>query len=134
MKVFLDANILFSASNSTSHVARFVRFLSEHKIAVTSSNATAEAERNVLVKRPAWHDGYQAIMGGVVILDSVDAPVPVEIAAKDRPIIATAIKHKCDYLVTGDKRDFGHLFGQNISGTKIVTIPMMREALAALQG
>jgi hypothetical protein len=39
---------------------------------------------------------------------------------KDRPILASAIAGECAYLVTGDRKDFGHLFGQTIEGVCIL--------------
>ena len=59
------------------------------------------------------------------------AIITVEIPSKDRPILATAILQGCDYLVTGDKRDFGHLFGQVVGGVEIVT-PLMMEDVFTL--
>lgn len=43
---------------------------------------------------------------------------------KDRPILATAISEGCDILLTGDKRDFGHLFDQTIGSVTVMT-PLM---------
>lgn len=132
MKVFLDANILFSASDKKSNIARFVRFLTDKDVAITSDYAAAEAHRNIASKRPQWMSGYEAIMQAIRIVPSIDSPVPVVIADKDRPILATAIRERCNYLVTGDRRDFGHLFGKTVRGTQVATIPMMRNSLQFL--
>jgi rRNA-processing protein FCF1 len=123
MKVFLDANILFSASDQKCNIARFVRFLNEKGVAFTSDYAAAEAHRNIASKRPQWMSGYDAIMENVQLCPGIDRPVSVPIADADHPILATAIREGCTYLVTGDHKDFGHLFGQTINGIKIVTIP-----------
>ena len=132
MRIFLDANILFSASDPTSNTARFVQFLGDHSAALSSDYAAAEAHRNIAAKRPQWISGYRAVVEAVQICPSIDGPIPVPVADKDRPILATALRENCEYLVTGDRKDFGHLFGQTISGTTILTIPMMREALKKL--
>ena len=132
MKVFLDANILFSASNADSNTARFVRFLAKKRVAYSSDYAVAEASRNIAAKRPQWSQGYEAIIRDIWIIQSIDRPVPVTIADKDRPILATAIRENCDFLVTGDRKDFGHLFGQTVQATKILTIPMMANILKEL--
>lgn len=129
MKVFLDANILFSASNLESNTARFVRFLTKKGVSFSSDYAVAEAYRNIAAKRPQWMKGYKTIIEGIRVVRSVDRPVSVRIADKDRPILATAIREQCDYLVTGDRRDFGHLFGRTVNATKVVTIPMMGDVL-----
>jgi predicted nucleic acid-binding protein len=41
--------------------------------------------------------------------------------AKDAPILAAAIDARCDWLVTGDRRDFGHLFGSNQRSVLVVS-------------
>ena len=48
---------------------------------------------------------------------------------KDAPILAAAVHAQADFLVTGDRRDFGHLFGLTLRGVKVVT---PAQALAAL--
>jgi predicted nucleic acid-binding protein len=40
--------------------------------------------------------------------------------AKDAPILAAAIDARCDWLVTGDRRDFGHLFGTEQRGVRVM--------------
>jgi uncharacterized protein len=40
---------------------------------------------------------------------------------KDAPILAAAVYARAELLVTGDRRDFGHLFGRGPHGTRIVT-------------
>ncbi|MGC9452201.1 MAG: hypothetical protein ACP5I4_12235 [Oceanipulchritudo sp.] len=132
MKVFLDANILFSAADDRSQVHRFVRFLADKGVAASSDYALAEAARNILLKRPHCAGGLRELAARIAIVQSCDAPVPVRIADKDRPILATAVRARCDYLVTGDQRDFGHLFGQSVGPTRIVTVLMMREVLQEL--
>jgi predicted nucleic acid-binding protein len=40
---------------------------------------------------------------------------------KDAPILAAAVHAQADLLVTGDSRDFGHLFGHTLRGTRVAT-------------
>ena len=49
----------------------------------------------------------------------------VKLRAKDIPILAGAIALKCTHLLTGDKKDFGFLFGELVSGVKIVSPKLM---------
>lgn len=49
----------------------------------------------------------------------------VTLADKDRPILCGAISGSADYLLTGDKRDFGHLFGKTVRGVKIVSVQLL---------
>lgn len=48
---------------------------------------------------------------------------------KDEPILASAIAARVDYLVTGDSRDFGTLFGKAVAG---VLVLRPREFLALM--
>lgn len=132
MKFFLDANMLFSASNSQSATCRLIRYLIKNYEVVTSDYAQQEAYPNVSAKRFDWLAGYENIISHIHIIRSIDKPVPVNIASKDRPVLATAIEGQCNYLLTGDKRDFGHLFGQTISGVIIVAPLMTADLLESL--
>lgn len=49
--------------------------------------------------------------------------------AKDTPILAAAIAARVDILVTGDRRHFGALFGQEIEQVRVLSL---RDGLAAL--
>jgi len=37
------------------------------------------------------------------------------------PILAASIDAGCDWLVTADRRDFGHLFGSNQRGVLVIS-------------
>lgn len=54
MRAFLDANVLFSASNAGSNIARLIVWLSEEGTGVTDRLAVEEARRNLALKREAW--------------------------------------------------------------------------------
>lgn len=129
MKIFLDANILFSAAKQDSAMSRFVKYLAQNHTVITSDYAQQEAYRNIAAKREKWQLDYKQILKLVEVVPSVDRQIQVKIADKDRPILATAIAQGCDYLITGDKRDFGHLFGHVVDDVKISTPLMMKDAL-----
>ncbi|MDO8813104.1 MAG: hypothetical protein Q7J38_13895 [Gallionella sp.] len=44
---------------------------------------------------------------------------------KDRPILAAAIFHHCDILVTGDRTHFGQLYGKEIQGVSVLSPAML---------
>ena len=121
MKCFLDANVLFSAANEPSRMHHFIEELQQRHECLTSNYAQEEAIRNIRAKRSQWEYGFTLVMQQVAIVQSIDRSIRVEIALKDRPILATAIDHKCDRLITGDKRNFGHLFQKTIQGVTILT-------------
>jgi predicted nucleic acid-binding protein len=130
MKVFLDANVLFSASNSGSGIHKLVVHLAKHHKVITSMYAYSEAHRNILAKRMSWLDEFMNLGSQIETVTGMDKEVDIEIAPKDRPILATAIHEKCDFLVTGDKRDFGHLFNVEVRGVQIVTPGTMARIIA----
>jgi len=100
---------------------------------VTSTLALYEARRNIAIKRPSWAVAFAALASSCEVVPSLDAAVPAAIAAKDRPILATALHSRCDLLVSGDRRHFGHLFGQAASGVSIVSPRDLAERLAREQ-
>jgi uncharacterized protein len=125
VRVFLDANVLFSASNSSSNIARLIRLLLAKGTAVTSDLALEESRRNVEVKRPGWSQQLATLSGQVEVVPSVRFKLSVELADKDVPILCAAIQSVCQVLVTGDKQHFGHLYGQTIGGVRIVSLAQL---------
>jgi hypothetical protein len=59
----------------------------------------------------------------------MDQALVAGLPSKDAPILAAAAACCADWLATGDRRDFGHLFGQRALGVLLLA---PREALAAL--
>lgn len=121
MKLFLDANVLFSAANPESRLNRLFWMLARSHDLISSDYAREETTRNVTAKRADWAGELDRTLRTVRIVASVNRPIPVELFAKDRPILATAMRERCDRLVTGDKRHFGHLFGKTVEGVRVVT-------------
>ena len=131
MRIFLDANILFSASFPKSHLAEFLGELQRHAVLLTNAYAKAEAERNIAAKQPkrlAAHEKFVAALE-LVALQLFDPGV--KIAEKDQPILCGAIAGGADFLLTGDKKDFGHLFGKTVRGVKIVSVQLLLAELIA---
>jgi predicted nucleic acid-binding protein len=131
MRIFLDANILFSASFPKSRLAEFLGELRRHAVFLTNAYAKAEAERNITAKQPkrlAAHEKFAASLE-VIPLRLFDPDV--KLAEKDRPILCGAIAGGADYLLTGDKKDFGPLFGKTVRGVKIVNVRMLLAELIA---
>jgi predicted nucleic acid-binding protein len=120
MSVFLDANILFSASAKESNLYRFLKWLSDKETLVTSRYAEVEAERNIAAKRPQWREFDADIMNMVGIVPEAPLTIDAGLPDKDKPILGAAIGAGCAYLVTGDKRDFGHLYGKTVEGVTVL--------------
>lgn len=129
MKCFLDANVLFSGSNEASQIHRLLNQAADGHQLITSDYAREEAIRNIRNKRESWENGFTRIMQSISIVPSIDQVLDEAIALKDRPILATAIAEQCDRLITGDKRDFGHLFQQQVQCVTILTPLMWAEEM-----
>lgn len=130
MRVFLDANILFSASNPKWFTRLLLDVLELHGELVTSEFAAQEARRNVPAFSEDLIDGLEKWLARVRILaDAGKASSPMELAEKDRPILDAAIAGNCTHLLTGDTKHFGNWMGKSVSGVKIVNQRMMTEEL-----
>jgi hypothetical protein len=53
----------------------------------------------------------------------------VNLPEKDRPVLAAAINHHCDILVTGDRTHFGPLYGKIIQGVSVLSPAMLAETV-----
>lgn len=131
MRVFLDANILYSASFPNSHLAAFLSQLHHHTVLLTNTYAAAEAGRNIAAKQPARVAAHAQLVASLTLVPTLIFDPGVTLADKDRPILCGAISGSADYLLTGDKRDFGHLFGKTVRGVKIVSVQMLLAELIA---
>lgn len=133
MRVFLDANILFSASSPTSRTFFLLSVLREHGELVTSPYAVEEAAKNLGRKMPPealYH--FDAVIRLCEVSSDTASVLDVQLPLKDRPILAGAVGSKATHLLTGDKTDFGHLFGETIRGVKVVSPQMMADEIVAL--
>ena len=129
MRVFLDANILFSASFAKSVLREFLDGLSNVAELVTSQHATEEARRNIAAKRAANSAALESFLRTVETRVVEAFNVDVKLAEKDIPILCGAIASHSDYLLTGDRKDFGPLYGKKIQGVKIVSVEMLVDEL-----
>ncbi len=130
MRVFLDANVLFSASNTRSNIARLIAWVIEQETAVTSDLAIEEARKNLALKGADWLPDFEEILGCVESVPSVLFALPVPLEAVDSPLLCAAIRGRCTLFVTGDRRDFGHLYGKMIQGVEVVPLLRLAEILA----
>jgi len=93
-----------------------------------------EARRNLELKAPARLLALETLQ---TFLQQVPEPPPelldqaqaAWLPSRDAPILAAASACCADWLATGDRRDFGYLFGQRALGVLLLA---PREALAAL--
>jgi predicted nucleic acid-binding protein len=128
-RVFLDANVLFSAAYRAQNGLLRLWSLADATL-LTSAYALAEARRNLtdpdaLLRLDAL---VQAVATVAEPAATMPLPAGVSLPAKDVPILRAAINARATHLITGDRRHFGPLFGQTVVG---VLVQMPADYLAA---
>lgn len=128
MKLFLDANVIFSAAHREEGRAQDLVALAGAGLCelVASAHALEEARRNLQLKSAGFEQRLdRALTRIAIVAEAPGALVAWALAQnlphKDAPILAAAIHARADLLVTGDRQDFGHLFGHTLHGTSVVT-------------
>jgi len=119
-RVFLDANILFSAGwREKAGLLRLWRLTDVTLL--TSRYAVEEARRNLETQEQRKRL-IQLMVNVDLVTDFAygDLPLDVVLPEKDRPILLAAIRAHATHLLTGDKQHFGPLYGQSISGVLIL--------------
>ena len=120
-RLFLDANILFSAAYRPDGRTNELWSLAGVRL-TTSEYAVTEARRNL--SEQDQRERLDALVGAIEVVSTILAPLPqgIDLPAKDWPILQAAIGCGATHLITGDHRHFGALFGQVIAGVRVTTV------------
>jgi hypothetical protein len=133
VKLFLDANVLFTAAHNPLGKAAFVIELAREGFweTATSDFAIEEARRNLEVKFPECLDALDNLIRRVLLAATVfEEPCPIDLPEKDRPIFLSAAGARCTHLLTGDRKHFGH-FMNDPKKTAGIVIQTVADFLAA---
>lgn len=121
-RIFLDANVLFSAAYlENSGLGRLWRF--EDAELLSSAYAVAEARCNLALDRPPALARLERLTPKLALVNlpgDLKLLPRVRLDSKDRPILLAAIHGKADFLLTGDGRHFGHLYGKRVEGVMVL--------------
>jgi uncharacterized protein len=129
-RVFLDANVLFSASRCAESRMLWLWHVPGVRL-LTSVYAIEEAARNL----PSV-DARRRLARLLRSVDVVAAPATVEgvsgasLPEKDQPILAAAIHAGATHLLTGDKKHFRKYYGRTIHGVLVQTPAQFRDSKA----
>ena len=126
MRIFLDANILFSAAQPHSRMRAFLEVLFDRADCLTNAYAVEEARRNLELKFPEGLKALERLTGQCEIVPQLVTGLDVELPLKDAPILGGAIAGHATHLLTGDEKDFGKYWGKMVQGVKIVSPRMLR--------
>ena len=125
-RLFLDANVLFTAAHRPHGKAAFL--ISLGSVAslqcLTSAYAVEEARRNLARKAPGALAAFDGLVDGLrLVPDHPALPCPASLPDKDHPIFRAA-RASADVLLTGDLRDFGPLMNapERADGLLIQTV------------
>jgi hypothetical protein len=129
MRVFLDANILFSGAQPHSRMRVFLVLLFKQGECITNAYAVEEARRNLEMKFPAALPHLDSLIGKCELIPALVSDLKADLPLKDVPILGGAIAGHATHLLTGDERDFGKFWGKTIQGVKIVSPRMLAEEL-----
>jgi predicted nucleic acid-binding protein len=132
MRIFLDANILFSAAKSNGAVRQLLELLRDggHTLCA-DAYVVAEARRNLELKAP--DSSLDDLLAQVDVAPFEASELPPDVAArlpeKDRAVLAAAMRLRCETLVTGDRTHFGALYGKTVNGVSIHSPRSLAEAV-----
>lgn len=118
-RLFLDANVLFSAAYRPDSgllrlwkLPRAVLCSSRYALEEARANLSSESQRSRLAELSAELELFES-KGGVL-------PAGVSLPDKDAPILLAAIAARATHLITGDLRHFAPLFSKKIAGITIL--------------
>jgi predicted nucleic acid-binding protein len=119
-RVFLDANVLFSAAYRLDSGLLILWSRSDTAL-LTSAHAVEEARRNL-----SDDDQRQRLNGLVRKCEIVATPTVVGLSERlvlppgDRLIFLAAMAARATHLLTGDRTHFGPYYGRTIAGVLIL--------------
>jgi uncharacterized protein len=134
MRIFLDANVLFSAAKSEGAVRELLTLLDRagHECCV-DSYVVEEARRNLFAKAPEVIAVLDRLLSRMTMAKAQPSETALEaslpLPAKDRPVLAAAIRQGCTLLVTGDRTHFGALYGSTVHGVTVHSPRSLAEAI-----
>ena len=134
MRIFLDANILFSAANRSGSIRQLLNIAraAGHECWV-DEHVIREAHRNLFLKQRERVADFERLLTEIhcatelpnLRLHRLEPPLP----ENDRRVLAAAIALECDALVSGDQTHFGPLYGKTVDGVKIYSPRQLAEQI-----
>jgi len=118
-RLFLDANVLFSAAYRPAAGLLQLWKLRDVKL-YSSRYALEEAKINLTEQDQRMR--LSRLSEKVQLFGAALRQLPhrISLPEKDVPILLAAIEARCTHLLTGDVRHFGPYFGKKIEGVSIV--------------
>lgn len=114
-RLFLDANVLFSAAYRVD--TGLLELWKLREVVLCSSRYALE-EARVNLNDEVHRTRLVRLAGKVQLFDGGKSELPngVALPEKDVPILVAAIEARATHLLTGDVRHFGTSFGKRVEG------------------
>ena len=135
MRIFLDANVLFSAAKSAGSIRQLLHDLhADHHVLVADEYVATEARRNIHAKATGDAVQYLQALLTQIEVSPVHYPAMGQAALlwlpeKDRPVLLAAMALKCDALMTGDRTHFGPGYGKTFDGVTLYSPAQLAQAI-----
>jgi len=122
-KLFLDANILFSAAYGSYGLESLWELAGKGYCELIASAHVIEGAKRNLTQQEHLNR-LDSCLSEVRVVPEADPgiPCPINLPDKDRPVLMAAISANADYLLSGDVAHFGKFFGQTVTGVKICRV------------
>ena len=120
-RVFLDANVLFSAAYRVETPLRRLLTMPRTQL-VTSAYALEEARRNLSSgqQQAELKRLCRSVEVVSVLPPQGERSILRKLPENDRPILWAAISMRATHLLSGDFKAFGRFYGQTINGVTIM--------------
>ena len=118
-RLFLDANVLFSAAYKSD--TRLLRLWKLKDVALCSSPYALE-EAKINLTDEAQRMRLATLSESIQLFEAGQKPLPrgISLPDKDQPILVAAVAARATHLLTGDVRHFGEYFGKKIEGISVL--------------
>ena len=119
-RLFLDANVLFSAAYRAS--TGLLQFWKLNNVVLCSSNYALE-EARINLAQDVQKRRLEKLARAIEFFDSIPRSLPREVTLpeKDVPIFLAALAARATHLITGDVHHFGRYFGETIEGILVLS-------------
>ncbi|MGO9640472.1 MAG: putative toxin-antitoxin system toxin component, PIN family [Candidatus Acidiferrales bacterium] len=118
-RLFLDANILFSAAYRPN--AGLLQFWKLENVILCSSHGALEEARFNLSEE-SQRRRLERLAKSIQMFDAAPRELPSGVSLPDKavPILLAAMEARATHLITGDLRHFGPYFEQTIEGILVL--------------
>ena len=118
-RLFLDANVLFSAAYSAN--AGLLQFWKLKNVALCSSRYALE-EAAINLAEDVQRRRLEKLSAAIQFFEPISRSLPQGLALpdKDARILLAAVAAQATHLITGDVRHFGRYFGKRIEGLLVL--------------